>query len=123
MESNKIKCICNETFALSNFHNHFGKCPQFITEFKDFDLTLSKMLLSYSKQKEKLIIVKYLFKLNIEMINNKLKMMIILKKIKSFQLLLFLHRMKVGVKMIKIKKMKLIFLYVNYVKLIPKYFI
>ena len=73
MESNKIKCICNETFALSNFHNHFGKCPQFITEFKDFDLTLSKMLLSYSKQKEKLIIVKYLFKLYIEMINNKLK--------------------------------------------------
>ena len=73
MESNKINCICKESFEESNFQNHFQKCRPFISEFRDFDLKLSELLKLYSESKDKLIISKYLLKLYIIAINHKLK--------------------------------------------------
>ena len=73
MDPNRIKCMCGETFNVADFQNHFGKCQQFKAEFKDFDSKFGELLKAYSEPKEKLLIVRYLLKLYIAVIEKKLK--------------------------------------------------
>ena len=73
MDPNKLKCMCGETFNVNDFQNHFGKCQQFKAEFKDFDSKFGELLKAYSEPKEKLLIVRYLLKLYIAVIEKKLK--------------------------------------------------
>ena len=73
MDPNKIKCMCGETFNGNDFQNHLGKCQQFKAEFKEFDSKFGELLKAYSEPKEKLLIVRYLLKLYIAIIEKKLK--------------------------------------------------
>ena len=73
MDPNRIKCMCGETFNVGDFQNHFGKCQQFKAEFKDFDSKFGELLKAYSEPKEKLLIVRFLLKLYIAVIEKKLK--------------------------------------------------
>ena len=73
MDPNRLKCMCGETYNVSDFQNHFGKCQQFKAEFKDFDSKFGELLKAYSEPKEKLLIVRFLLKLYIAVIEKKLK--------------------------------------------------
>ena len=65
--------MCGETFSSNDFTKHFGGCQQFKAEFKEFDSKFGELLKAYSEQKEKLLIVRFLLKLYIAVIEKKLK--------------------------------------------------
>ena len=73
MDQNKLKCMCGETFTQNDFTKHFGGCQQFKAEFKEFDSKFGELLKAYSEPKEKLLIVRFLLKLYITVIEKKLK--------------------------------------------------
>ena len=73
MDQNKLKCMCGETFSSNDFTKHFGGCQQFKAEFKEFDSKFGELLKAYSEPKEKLLIVRFLLKLYIAVIEKKLK--------------------------------------------------
>ena len=73
MDQNKLKCMCGETFTQNDFTKHFGGCQQFKAEFKEFDSKFGELLKAYSEPKEKLLIVRFLLKLYIAVIEKKLK--------------------------------------------------
>jgi len=65
--------MCGETFSSNDFTKHFGGCQQFKAEFKEFDSKFGELLKAYSEPKEKLLIVRFLLKLYIAVIEKKLK--------------------------------------------------
>ena len=69
----EIKCICGTIFELSDFKNHFTECDKFKECFNDFDNQLSKFIQSYSKPKEQLLIIKFILKLYIKMIDKQIR--------------------------------------------------
>ena len=69
----EIKCICGVIFDISDFKNHFTECQQFKDCFGDFDDKLSKFIKSYSQPKEQLLIIKFLFKQYIKILDKKIK--------------------------------------------------
>ena len=69
----EIKCICGVIFDISDFKNHFTECQQFKDCFGDFDDQLSKFIKSYSQPKEQLLIIKFLFKQYIKILDKKIK--------------------------------------------------
>ena len=73
MDQTKLKCMCGEQFLPNDFTKHFGSCPQFKAEFKEFDSKFGELLKAYSEPKEKLLIVRFLLKLYIAVIEKKLK--------------------------------------------------
>ena len=73
MDQTKLKCMCGESFLPNDFTKHFGGCQQFKAEFKEFDSKFGELLKAYSEPKEKLLIVRYLLKLYIAVIEKKLK--------------------------------------------------
>ena len=73
MDQNRLKCMCGETFSSAEFTKHFGQCQQFKAEFKEFDSKFGELLKAYSEPKEKLLIVRFLLKLYIAVIEKKLK--------------------------------------------------
>ena len=73
MDQTKLKCMCGESFLPNDFTKHFGGCQQFKAEFKEFDSKFGELLKAYSEPKEKLLIVRYLLKLYIAVIEKKIK--------------------------------------------------
>ena len=73
MEKIKLSCECGEEFSEEEFKKHYSSCHKFKIHFKDFDSKLSQLLIENSKPKEKLLIIKFLLKQYIYIIENKLK--------------------------------------------------
>ena len=69
----EIKCICGVIFDISDFQKHFTECEKFKECFGDFDDQLSKFIKSYSQPKEQLLIIKFLFKQYIKILDKKIK--------------------------------------------------
>ena len=69
----EIKCICGVIFDISDFTKHFTECEKFKECFGDFDDQLSKFIKSYSQPKEQLLIIKFLFKQYIKILDKKIK--------------------------------------------------
>ena len=69
----EIKCICGVIFDISDFKKHFTECEKFNECFGDFDNQLSKFIKSYSQPKEQLLIIKFLFKQYIKILDKKIK--------------------------------------------------
>ena len=68
-----IKCLCGIEYKNIDFKKHFKKCKIFTKYFKEFDLKISILLKNYANNKENLLIIKFLFKRYIKLINNELK--------------------------------------------------
>lgn len=73
MEKSKLFCECGEEFTEEEFKKHFNVCNKFKIHFKDFDSKLAKLLIEHSKPKERLLIIKFLLKQYIFIIENKIK--------------------------------------------------
>ena len=73
MEKLKLFCECGEEFTEEEFKKHFNVCNKFKIHFKDFDSKLAKLLIEHSKPKERLLIIKFLLKQYIFIIENKIK--------------------------------------------------
>ena len=69
----EIKCVCGTIFEIPDFEKHFAKCHKFKESFGDFDDQLSKFLKSYSQPKEQLLIIKFVLKLYLKIIDKKIK--------------------------------------------------
>ena len=69
----EIICVCGIIFEISDFKKHFTECQTFKENFSEFDEQLSKFIKSYYKQKEKLLIIKFVFELYIKIIDKKIK--------------------------------------------------
>jgi len=77
MDINKIKCSCGQEFKASDFSNHFRRCKQLISEFKEFDSIVNNLLKAYSNPMEKLLIVRYLLILYAKVIEKKIEKKVI----------------------------------------------
>ena len=73
MEEIILKCICRNKFLESEFKDHFKKCHEFKDYFSDFDTKLSYFIKRFCETKENLLLVRYILKLYIEIIEKKLK--------------------------------------------------
>ena len=73
MDQRKITCVCGQKFAEEEFQRHFSSCQPFKSQFKEFDSKFGELLKSYSEPKERLLIVKFLLKQYINVIDKKLK--------------------------------------------------
>ena len=73
MDQRKITCVCGQKFAQEEFQRHFSSCQPFKSQFKEFDSKFGELLKSYSEPKERLLIVKFLLKQYINVIDKKLK--------------------------------------------------
>ena len=73
MEKSKLFCECGEEFTEEEFKAHYNICNKFKIHFKDFDSKLAQLLIENSKPKERLLIIKFLLKQYIFIIENKLK--------------------------------------------------
>ena len=67
-----VKCMCGDIFTFPNFQKHFRNCLRFKAEFKEFDYKIGELLKAYSEPKEKLLIVRFLLKLYISVIEKKI---------------------------------------------------
>lgn len=72
MDQRKLPCVCGLEFDEEQFKEHFGKCRAFKEQFKEFDQKFGELLKSYSEPKERLIIVKFLLKQYINVIDKRL---------------------------------------------------
>ena len=73
MDRRPLICECGEEFNEDDFAKHFGTCNDFKMQFKEFDQKFGELLKAYSEPKERLIIVKFLLKQYISVIEQKLK--------------------------------------------------
>ena len=69
----EIICVCGTIFETTDFKKHFTECQKFKECFGDFDDQLSKFIKSYSKPKDQLLIIKYVFGLYIKILDKKIK--------------------------------------------------
>jgi len=75
MEQIKLSCACGAIFTEEEFANHFRECRPFKNVFREFDYKFGDLLKSYSEPKEKLLIVRFLLKQYINVIDKKLERM------------------------------------------------
>ena len=73
MDQKKITCECRLKFNEEEFERHFSSCQPFKLKFKEFDSKFSQLLISYSEPKERLLIIKFLLKQYIYVIDKKLR--------------------------------------------------
>ncbi len=73
MDQRKLTCSCGQQFSEEEFTKHYNTCQQFKHQFKEFDTKFGELLKSYSEPKERLLIVKFLLKQYIVVIDKKLK--------------------------------------------------
>ena len=73
MDQKKIECACSQKFTEEEFKRHFNSCIPFRLQFKEFDSKFGKLLKLYSEPEEKLLIVKFLLKQYINIIDKKLR--------------------------------------------------
>ena len=72
MDQRKLTCVCTQQFTEEEFLRHYGSCSLFKTQFKEFDSKFGELLKAYSEPKERLLIVKFLLKQYINVIDKKL---------------------------------------------------
>ena len=73
MDQRKLPCVCGQEFDEEQFVKHFSTCQDFKSKFREFDQKFGELLKSYSEPKERLLIVKFLLKQYISVIDKKLK--------------------------------------------------
>ena len=73
MDQRKLSCACGQQFTEEEFARHYGTCQPFKQQFKEFDSKFGELLKAYSEPKERLLIVKFLLKQYINVIDKKLK--------------------------------------------------
>ena len=73
MDQRKLTCVCGQQFSEEEFSRHYCTCQPFKQQFKEFDSKFGELLKQYSEPKEKLLIVKFLLKQYINVIDKKLK--------------------------------------------------
>ena len=73
MDQRKLKCACGQQFLEEEFGKHYTGCQPFKHLFKEFDTKFGELLKAYSEPKENLLIVKFLLKQYINVIDKKLK--------------------------------------------------
>ena len=67
-----INCECGKTFEENEFMKHFKNCQTLINKYKDFDYIITNLLKSYINNKNSLIIIRFLFKRFMSLLNYKL---------------------------------------------------
>ena len=72
MANENINCECGKTFEEKEFMKHFKNCEKLINKYKDFDCKIANCLKAYIKNKDNLIIIKFLFKRFISLLEHKL---------------------------------------------------
>jgi hypothetical protein len=72
MNKTIIKCICGKELNNNKFKNHFRNCNSFFDRFKQFDMKISFLLSKYLAVKENVILVLFLFKEYIKLIEKKI---------------------------------------------------
>ena len=73
MDQRMLTCACGEQFSEEDFGRHYSSCQPFKQQFKEFDSKFGELLKSYSEPKERLLIIKFLLKQYIYVIDKKLK--------------------------------------------------
>ena len=73
MDHRRIKCECQQDFLAEDFSNHFGSCEEFKKVFNEFDSRISFLLKKYSMPKERLLIVHFLLKKYLGIIEEKIE--------------------------------------------------
>ena len=69
----EIKCTCGKIYETKDFEKHFMECPKFKECFNSFNDTLSKLINSYFKPKEQLLLMKFLFNQYIKKLDKKIE--------------------------------------------------
>ena len=72
MDQRKIKCECKQDFDFDDFSKHFRSCKAFKKQFKEFDSKISYLLKEFSQSKERLLIIHFLLKQYINLIETKI---------------------------------------------------
>ena len=72
MDKRKIKCECKKYFYFDDFSKHFKWCKDFKKIFLNFDSKIGLLLKEFSKPKERLLIVQFLLKQYIYIIEQKI---------------------------------------------------
>ena len=67
-----INCECGKILGENKFMKHFKKCQKLINKYKDFDFKITTILKTYINNKDSLIIIKFLFKRFILLMDYKL---------------------------------------------------
>ena len=73
MDQRKLTCACGQQFNEEDFGRHYSTCQPFKQQFKEFDSKFGELLKAYSEPKERLLIVKFLLRQYINVIDKKLK--------------------------------------------------
>ena len=73
MDQRKLTCACGQQFSEEDFGRHYSSCQPFKQQFKEFDSKFGELLKAYSEPKERLLIVKFLLRQYINVIDKKLK--------------------------------------------------
>ena len=69
----EIECKCGEIMEESNFSIHFKKCPEFKKYYRKFDESFSLLLKNFSEPKENLLVIRFLLKQYIIVLEKKIK--------------------------------------------------
>jgi len=69
----EIKCVCGTIYENNDFNQHIKKCEQFREVFTDFDNQISKLIKSHSNPKENLVIIKFILKKYVDILNRKIR--------------------------------------------------
>ena len=72
MNINNIICLCGNEFNKFEFKKHYKKCKLFFERFKNLDMRISFLLNKYLSIKENIILVRFLFKRYINLIDKKI---------------------------------------------------
>ena len=73
MSEENIECECGIIISEMKFKDHFKDCSKLFNKYKDLDFKINKLIKEYIDSKESLIIVKFLFKRFIKLLEHKLK--------------------------------------------------
>ena len=72
MADKNIICECKQNFNEEQFSKHFSSCKDFKLTFNDFDSKFSFLLKQFSEPKERLVIVRFLLKQYLNVIEQKI---------------------------------------------------
>ena len=70
---NEIKCICGDIYEIKDFTKHFKDCQKFKDTFNNFDNNISSLIKSFSEPKENLLLIRFIFKEYINILNKQIK--------------------------------------------------
>ena len=73
MNQIKIPCSCGEKFSEEDFEKHYYSCQAFKLQFKLFDAKFGELIKAYSEPRETLLVIKFLLKQYINVIDKRLK--------------------------------------------------